>query len=257
MNSPRAISLFITIAISPVIVGVWMANRPLPVPSSIDGPQEDALHATDEVPANEMTVDDLTAHIQDVPVETKSSANDDVPLADTNLTEGSSVEDVPEAEPVDVPSGSKGIDSVDTLKTDVVAASRLFDSTVEMPATDPVASSVEHSELSKPIPVDDAPGDNPVPDVDVATAMQTKVARWEQARSIPLIEILDQFEEMVGGKIVLDEFDSPEMQQRLSQPVSFAYRQKTFTEILTGLLDDAGLRFEIHENKIRISPTKP
>ncbi|MEX0726290.1 MAG: hypothetical protein WD065_08480 [Planctomycetaceae bacterium] len=272
VTSPRAISLFVTLALGVVVAGVWMANRPVPIPTAIDDRPQDVVLADNEVPAAEQPAKEdaaVPAHVDDVsdeldpkPADDDSTSGQEIP--DETESSPASSDDLGPSEEEPGPTNTPG-DETATSQDDAAIASVPYDSPTQEPDAETINARSANPIASSPTPENDINGeadgekeaDAATPTVDVKRALQIKVARWEQARSIPLIEILDQFEEMVGGKIVLDQFDSPDVQKRLTRPISFAHRQKSFAEILTLLLDDAGLKYEIRENKIHVSPARP
>lgn len=235
--SPRAISLFATLFLGVVLLGVFLTNRPLPVPMPIEELPADTLFADDGEPAIEPPAEieaSDTTNVESSADEETVSANDAVESEDAT---DAVVAPIPEIE----------TETTDVAVAEIPYVSPLDVSTSETPAP-PLPNDGEDEE--------ETDAADAVPAIDVSLALQTRIARWEQSRSVPLIEVLDQFEEAVGGKIVIERFDAPDVRQELEHGVTFTHRQKTLAEILGLLLKDAGLGYEVRENTIHIAPVK-
>jgi hypothetical protein len=88
--------------------------------------------------------------------------------------------------------------------------------------------------------------------IDLAAALQQPIARFEQPRARPLADVLVSVAEMAGARVTVDRGALGAAAERLGEPVALTLENTTVGEILSGLLQPAGLAYRIDGNHLRI-----
>lgn len=91
--------------------------------------------------------------------------------------------------------------------------------------------------------------DKLAPDV-IATRLQQRIVRFEQAKPVPFVKLLDTLEDLVGVPIVwdLDTVDDTQLQK----PVQLKLEMTTVGDILDAVLQQVGLKRHIIDGKIEL-----
>ncbi|MBS0261013.1 MAG: hypothetical protein JSS02_03580, partial [Planctomycetes bacterium] len=87
---------------------------------------------------------------------------------------------------------------------------------------------------------------------DLVRSLQQPILRFDQPRGKPLSEILVSVAELVGASIEYDREDLGPAAARLGEPVALKLDNTTVGDILSGLLNPAGLTYKIEGNHLRI-----
>ncbi|MGE5190882.1 MAG: hypothetical protein ACM3U2_00155 [Deltaproteobacteria bacterium] len=112
----------------------------------------------------------------------------------------------------------------------------------------------EQGDDDRPIDPDFAP-EPPAPTVrkiDLAAALKQPITRFDQPRSKPLEEILVSVAEMAGARITVDRDELGQAAARLAEPRALKLENTTVGDILSGLLNPAGLAYRIEGERLHI-----
>lgn len=90
------------------------------------------------------------------------------------------------------------------------------------------------------------------PPVDVAAGLSQHIVRFEQAKPVPLKEVLTFLEELLAVSIKGDKHDVVDLDDLLQTPVTFQLENTTVREILKTVLAKAGLTFEVGTDTIHL-----
>ena len=96
-------------------------------------------------------------------------------------------------------------------------------------------------------PVRDAPQKETTESIEAR--LKQKIARFDQAKPIPFVKLLDVLEDLSGVPIV---WDLETVDEQLQQPVTLKLPQTTVGEILDALLKQVGLERRIAEGRIEL-----
>lgn len=118
------------------------------------------------------------------------------------------------------------------------------------PNTD-VAGPDEKPPVDPPKPVA-PPAPAPSTPEAIEAKLQQKIARFDQAKPVAFIKVLDTIEELAGVPIVWDLERVDE--QHLQKNVTLSLKQTTVAEILDTLLKQVGLERRTIEGKIELRP---
>ena len=96
------------------------------------------------------------------------------------------------------------------------------------------------------------PAPPPVRRIDLAVSLKQPIVRFDQPRSKPLSEILVSVAEMAGARITVDQEEIGPAAARLAEPVALRLENTTVGEILSSLLQPAGLAYRIEGDHLRV-----
>jgi hypothetical protein len=100
------------------------------------------------------------------------------------------------------------------------------------------------------------------PPVDVSAGLAQHIVRFEQTKPVPLQDILNFLEELLGVSIRGDKHEIADLDDLLQTPITVQLENTTVRQILKEVLSKAGLAFEveadgIHLHKLRTAAGKP
>jgi hypothetical protein len=96
------------------------------------------------------------------------------------------------------------------------------------------------------------PAAPPAPKVDVTAALGQRVTRFEQAKPVPLRDVLNVLEELVTLPIRGDRAEIADLDDLLQTPVSFDLQNTTVAAILEAVLAPAKLTFQVRPDAIQL-----
>ncbi len=88
--------------------------------------------------------------------------------------------------------------------------------------------------------------------VDVTAGLAQHIVRFEQAKPIPLQEVLNFLEELLGVSIRGDKHEIADLDDVLQTPITVALENTTVRQILKEVLAKAGLEFEVEADGIHL-----
>ncbi len=106
------------------------------------------------------------------------------------------------------------------------------------------AANPEDLPIAVPISTDEPP-------IDVAAVLRQPIARFEQTQPVPFRDLLRLLEEMAGVPISTAALDSATV-SRFDTPVTLSQSETTVGDLLGALVATVGLRYEIHEQGVRL-----
>jgi hypothetical protein len=133
------------------------------------------------------------------------------------------------------PAGGGSKDVGGLTKTPDTAAPR-----VALAAARPAAK-----KSSKPTPT-------PAPKVDLNAALGQRVVRFEQAKPVPLRDVLNVLEELVAVPIRGDRHEIDDLDDLLQTPVSLDLQNTTVAAILEAVLAPAKLTYHVQADAIQL-----
>jgi hypothetical protein len=100
------------------------------------------------------------------------------------------------------------------------------------------------------------------PPVDVSAGLAQHIVRFEQTKPVPLQDVLNFLEELLGVSIRGDKHEIVDLDDLLQTPITVRLENTTVRQILKEVLSKAGLGFEveadgIHLHKLRTAAGKP
>ncbi len=101
-----------------------------------------------------------------------------------------------------------------------------------------------------PVPVPEVPKNETVETIEAR--LKQKLARFDQAKPVPFVKLLDVLEDLAGVSIVWD-LETVDDKQ-LQKTVTLKLQQTTVGEILDALLKQVGLSRHIADGRIELSP---
>lgn len=124
---------------------------------------------------------------------------------------------------------------------------------IEPPPDDKPNPAVARTDGKLPVqqPMPAAP---PTPEA-IEAKLQQKIARFDQAKPVAFVKVLETVEELAGVPIVWDLERVDE--QHLQKTVTLSLKQTTVAEILDTLLKQVGLERRTVEGKIELRPVMP
>jgi hypothetical protein len=100
------------------------------------------------------------------------------------------------------------------------------------------------------------------PLVDVSAGLAQHIVRFEQTKPVPLQDVLNFLEELLGVSIRGDKHEIVDLDDLLQTPITVQLENTTVRQILKEVLSKAGLEFEveadrIHLHRLRTAAGKP
>jgi hypothetical protein len=90
------------------------------------------------------------------------------------------------------------------------------------------------------------------PPVDVSAGLAQHIVRFEQAKPVPLQDVLNFLEELLGVSIRGDKREIVDLDDVLQTPIAVTLENTTVREILKEVLAKAGLEFDVQANAIHL-----
>ena len=90
------------------------------------------------------------------------------------------------------------------------------------------------------------------PPVDVSAGLAQHIVRFEQAKPVPLQDVLTFMEELLAVSIRGDKHEIPDLDDVLQTPITIQLENTTVRQILKEVLAKAGLTFEAAAGGIRL-----
>jgi hypothetical protein len=154
------------------------------------------------------------------------------------------------------PIASVGASGPGTFSQGNVAASRPQPAP---PTSAPPTSATSAAEPRTPViaarPPQPAPGQSvaaKASPVDVAAGLAQHIVRFEQAKPIPLQDVLNCLEELLGVSIRGDKHEIADLDDVLQTPITVTLENTTVRQILKEVLAKAGLEFEVEADGIHL-----
>jgi hypothetical protein len=104
-------------------------------------------------------------------------------------------------------------------------------------------------------PPQPAPGQSvaaKAPPVDVSAGLAQHIVRFEQAKPVPLQDVLNFLEELLGVSIRGDKQEIVDLDDVLQTPITMTLENTTVRQILKDVLAKAGLEFEVETDGIHL-----
>jgi hypothetical protein len=95
------------------------------------------------------------------------------------------------------------------------------------------------------------------PAVDVSAGLAQHIVRFEQAKPVPLQDVLNFLEELLGAPIRGDKHDIADLDDVLQTPITVQLENTTVRQILKEVLAKAGLGFEVAADGIHLHKLQP
>jgi hypothetical protein len=117
-------------------------------------------------------------------------------------------------------------------------------------ATSPAESRTPVVAARPPLPAPSAATN--APPVDVSAGLAQHIVRFEQAKPVPLQDVLNFLEELLGVSIRGDKHEIVDLDDVLQTPITVTLENTTVGEILKEVLAKAGLEFEVQADGIHL-----
>lgn len=88
--------------------------------------------------------------------------------------------------------------------------------------------------------------------IDISAALQQPIARFDQQAPVPTLRLLRSIEEMAAVRMELDQLPD-HIRERLNKPVTVSLSNTTVGDLLTAVLKQVDLRYDIQHDHLSIS----